>query len=97
MVRKRYTMDDARCWANDASGWKHVREVLADLVDPHEHDLARELRGGWGTPLDDPPELEALEILQRHTGGWPYLGARRRRSISDDGGRGRTAEEETKT
>ena len=66
MAVKRFTKHDVKCWTIEASGWEHVREVLADLVDPYFHDIAERLRDhDWADRLDD--ALEALEILQRHT------------------------------
>jgi len=63
---KRFTKHDIQCWADKASGWEHVREVLADLVDPHFNELAQRLRDHyWADRIDD--ALEALEILQWHT------------------------------
>ena len=67
-TKKSWNKGDVGCYADDCGGEKHIREVLAGLVEPYGdkgRKLAEELRG---EPSDDASEdYEALDLLNEDT------------------------------
>jgi len=62
---EQFTAADVGCWADGASGWVHVRDVLANLINPLNPTLAEELTQGMSDDASE--EQEALDLLQEHT------------------------------
>ena len=58
---KEYTKADVGCHADGAAGWDHVRDVLADLVEPFDGAIATALRAEMSD--DAWEEYEALDVL----------------------------------
>lgn len=70
----RFSESDFGCYADGALGWRHVRRVLADLVRPHDTELACRLEGE--VSCDASEEDEALDLLnspQCSEGGYWYF------------------------
>lgn len=66
-MEKPVLFDAPGCYADGAAGWRHVRDVLADMAEAAgaDSELVASLRGPM--PDDACDEDEALNVLQART------------------------------